>query len=112
MPLALFRDNPTLYLGLTVDDDQEMTPRLSLGSVPYAAMSQYSHEAATLLGAALWRMTPYSPVAALGMAAAVGCPQLTVYPRPRVGVLVTGAEIVALDVATRAWRKWRPLRRN
>src|ERR1017187_28270 len=32
--------------------------------------------------------------AQLGMAAAVGLAQLTVYPRPRVGVLVTGAEIV------------------
>jgi molybdopterin molybdotransferase len=30
----------------------------------------------------------------LGMAAAVGLAQLIVYPRPRVGVLVTGAEIV------------------
>ena len=30
----------------------------------------------------------------LGMAAAVGVAQLVVYPRPRVGVLVTGAEIV------------------
>lgn len=30
----------------------------------------------------------------LGMAAAVGLTQLAVYPRPRVGVLVTGAEIV------------------
>jgi molybdopterin molybdotransferase len=30
----------------------------------------------------------------LAMAAAVGFAQLTVYPRPRVGVLVTGAEIV------------------
>ena len=30
----------------------------------------------------------------LGMAAAVGLPRLTVYPRPRVGVLVTGAEIL------------------
>jgi molybdopterin molybdotransferase len=32
--------------------------------------------------------------AQLGMAAAVGLAQLAVYPRPRVGVLVTGAEIV------------------
>ncbi len=30
----------------------------------------------------------------LGMAAAVGLAQLAVYPRPRVGVLVTGAEII------------------
>jgi len=30
----------------------------------------------------------------LGMAAAVGLAQLPVYPRPRIGVLVTGAEIV------------------
>ena len=30
----------------------------------------------------------------LAMAAAIGLAQLTVYPRPRVGVLVTGAEIV------------------
>lgn len=30
----------------------------------------------------------------LGMAAAIGLAQLVVYPRPRVGVLVTGAEIV------------------
>jgi molybdopterin molybdotransferase len=32
--------------------------------------------------------------AQLGMAAAVGLAQLTVHPRPRVGVLVTGAEIL------------------
>jgi molybdopterin molybdotransferase len=32
--------------------------------------------------------------AQLGMAAAVGLRQLTAYPRPRVGVLVTGAEII------------------
>ena len=32
--------------------------------------------------------------AQLGLAAAVGLAQLTVHPRPRVGVLVTGAEIV------------------
>jgi molybdopterin molybdotransferase len=32
--------------------------------------------------------------AQLGMAAAVGLAQVTVHPRPRVGVLVTGAEIV------------------
>ena len=32
--------------------------------------------------------------AQLGLAAAVGLAQLTIYPRPRVGVLVTGAEII------------------
>jgi molybdopterin molybdotransferase len=40
--------------------------------------------------------------AQLGMAAAVGLAQLAVYPRPRVGVLVTGAEIVEPGRSLRA----------
>src|ERR1017187_8788173 len=38
----------------------------------------------------------------LGMAAAVGLAQLSIYPRPRVGVLVTGAEIVEPGRSLRA----------
>jgi molybdopterin molybdotransferase len=40
--------------------------------------------------------------AQLGMAAAVGLAQLTVHPRPRVGVLVTGAEIIEPGRSLRA----------
>ena len=38
----------------------------------------------------------------LGMAAAVGLAQLSIYPRPRVGVLVTGAEIIEPGQSLRA----------
>ena len=40
--------------------------------------------------------------AQLGLAAAIGLAQLAVYPRPRVGVLVTGAEIIEPGRALRA----------
>ncbi|MFH1404817.1 MAG: hypothetical protein ABIH21_01810, partial [Patescibacteria group bacterium] len=36
LPDDLFDDNSTLYLGLTVGSDSEMTPRMRLASAPYA----------------------------------------------------------------------------
>lgn len=35
-PSNLFSSNPTLYLGITVNSDSEMTPRQRVGSSPYA----------------------------------------------------------------------------
>lgn len=32
-------DNPELYLGVTINDDPEMTPRVKLGSVPFATQA-------------------------------------------------------------------------
>jgi hypothetical protein len=37
--LAIFEDNSELYLGLAVDGEAEMSPRLKMGSVPYAAVA-------------------------------------------------------------------------
>lgn len=42
LDLALFRDSPTLYLGIRVGAEPEMTPRLLLGSVPYAAYAEHA----------------------------------------------------------------------
>jgi hypothetical protein len=40
MSVALFQQNPTLYLGVQVEQDPEMTPRTPLTSVPFARVSQ------------------------------------------------------------------------
>jgi len=50
LDLATFRDQGDLWLGLTVGSDAEMTPRLALGSVPYAGFAQYCADA----GAVAW----------------------------------------------------------
>jgi hypothetical protein len=42
--LATFRDNGTLYVGVRVGADPEMTPRALLGSVPFAGYAQYAGE--------------------------------------------------------------------
>jgi hypothetical protein len=41
LPLSIF-NGQTLYLGVAVDADPEMTPRLRFASVPYAVASQYA----------------------------------------------------------------------
>jgi len=48
LDLATFRDQGDLWLGLTVGSDPEMTPRLDLGSVPYAGFAQYCADAGTV----------------------------------------------------------------
>jgi len=48
LDLATFRDQGDLWLGLTVGSDPEMTPRLDLGSVPYAGFAQYCADASTV----------------------------------------------------------------
>jgi hypothetical protein len=48
--LALFRDVGTIYLGITVGGDPEMTPRLEVGTVPFAAFAQHAGDARTLQG--------------------------------------------------------------
>jgi hypothetical protein len=42
LDLALFRDNGTVFVGIQVGADPEMTPRIQLGTVPYAAFAQYA----------------------------------------------------------------------
>lgn len=50
LDLSLFRDVGTIYLGLSVEGDPEMTPRLEVGSVPFAAFAQHAGDAQTLQG--------------------------------------------------------------
>jgi hypothetical protein len=40
MPQSLFAGNDSLWLGIAVGADAEMTPRVQLGSVPYAVVAQ------------------------------------------------------------------------
>jgi len=44
LPDGLFRDHPSLWLGIAVDSDPEM-PLLEIGSVPYAEWSQQAGDA-------------------------------------------------------------------
>lgn len=50
LDLGLFRDNPTLFLGLQIGSDAEAAPRIELASIPFAAFSQYCGDARTLGG--------------------------------------------------------------
>src|SRR5688572_24134034 len=40
--LELYRENTLLWLGIAVETNPEMTPRLQLATSPYAAWSEYS----------------------------------------------------------------------
>ncbi|MGM0556328.1 MAG: hypothetical protein ACQEVA_08100 [Myxococcota bacterium] len=48
--LSIFQDNQELYLGLAVDGGSEMSPRLQMATVPYAAVAGTAADAATLDG--------------------------------------------------------------
>jgi hypothetical protein len=48
--LEVVRDSDGLVLGVAVDSDPEMTPRLAVGTTPYAAYAQYTQDAETLEG--------------------------------------------------------------
>lgn len=50
LPLSLFDDSAPRYLGMAVGDEPEMSPRLALGSVPYAGYAQHAGDAHTLQG--------------------------------------------------------------
>ncbi|MDD9940438.1 MAG: hypothetical protein OXU20_05180 [Myxococcales bacterium] len=52
LDLATFASRPrgVTFLGITIDEDPEMTPRVQLGSVPFAAFAQTCASAATLDG--------------------------------------------------------------
>ncbi|HOX46032.1 MAG TPA: hypothetical protein PK668_20685 [Myxococcota bacterium] len=50
LDLAIFRDNGSLFMGVAVNGEAEMAPRLSMGSVPYAGFAQYAGDALTLGG--------------------------------------------------------------
>lgn len=49
--LSLFRDQPVLYLGVTVEGDPgELMPRFEIGTAPYAAYAEHAGDASTLGG--------------------------------------------------------------
>lgn len=48
--LSLFDTNSQLYVGLAINGVTEMTPRIAVGSAPYAAYAQYCDDATTLNG--------------------------------------------------------------
>jgi hypothetical protein len=51
LDLSLFEAHDTLFLGLTIDDDvDELAPRISLGTVPWAAFANKAGDARTLGG--------------------------------------------------------------
>ncbi len=50
LDLSLFRDQDELYLGIEIDGDGEMSPRLTLGSVPFAGHARFADDAMTLQG--------------------------------------------------------------
>jgi hypothetical protein len=51
LDLSIFRDNTEVWLGMAVAEGAEMSPRIRLASMPYAAMAAYCGEASTLNGA-------------------------------------------------------------
>jgi hypothetical protein len=48
--LSLFRDNADLYVGVAVEDEPELSPRLRLAARPYAASAAYAGDALALQG--------------------------------------------------------------
>ncbi|MBO6940151.1 MAG: hypothetical protein JJ863_34585 [Deltaproteobacteria bacterium] len=50
LDLSLFRDISDTHIGVQVGADPEMTPRIRLGTVPYAAFARYAGDAATIDG--------------------------------------------------------------
>ncbi len=50
LDLALFSIHSTLFLGIRVGEDDEMTPRLQMGTVPYAGFAQSCGDAQSLGG--------------------------------------------------------------
>ena len=55
---SLFDDAPPLWLGITIQGDSEMEPRIRLGSAPTAAFSHMCGDAATLGGLAASDFAP------------------------------------------------------
>lgn len=50
LDLGVFRDYGTLYLAMAVNGAEDLTPRFTLGSAPYAGYAQYCDEAETIGG--------------------------------------------------------------
>jgi hypothetical protein len=50
LDLSLFRDKGTLFLEVTIDSAEVISPRFRIGSVPYAGFAQYCGDAVTLGG--------------------------------------------------------------
>ena len=50
LDLSLFRDNPQVHLEIQVGGDPPMSPRLAMGTVPYAAVAQYAISGGTASG--------------------------------------------------------------
>lgn len=53
LDLSIFRDNDSIELGIKVGSDDEMTPRMQIGAVPYAARSSWSDNALAVEGQTL-----------------------------------------------------------
>ena len=49
LDLSLLRDNPGMWIGIAIEDDDEL-PRFALATVPYAAMAEYCEDANSLGG--------------------------------------------------------------
>ncbi len=58
LDLGLFRISETLYLGVTVDDDAEMSPRYQLATTPYAGFAQFCGDSSLLDGRAADAFAP------------------------------------------------------
>jgi len=50
LSLDLFREHAAVFLGVSVGDEEEATPRMVLGSVPYAGYAPAAGDAQTLTG--------------------------------------------------------------
>lgn len=51
LSLAIIRDAPALYLGMGVMNEAELTPRVLLATMPFAAVAEYCKDAETVNGA-------------------------------------------------------------
>ncbi len=52
LDLSMFRDQPALFLGISVDGESEMSPRLVIGTTPWAGFAQHAGDSATVGGRA------------------------------------------------------------
>jgi len=50
LDLSIFRDHEEIYLGLTIGTDEEASPRMALGSVPFAGFAEHAGDALTVGG--------------------------------------------------------------
>jgi hypothetical protein len=58
LDLAIMRDRSELWLGIAINDDAELEPRIRLATAPFAAFAQYCGDASTLEGRAAADFAP------------------------------------------------------